>query len=478
MNILFDEENVPLLGEIQNIIIGLIPTLMMYMSFNSSSPWGMFKMVLITSFTPLIIKCFTILYKVISKWRSIDNKKVIYIYSHNENGWRNDFYYFLINHIHDKCNANNNYDIVNGTKIYYVSADYEWNDETDIQEFKKLDMRYTFLIKDCVEIVFGDSEFEVKIESENFKAIGDKDVNLPTVNVIKIYHDNSKRLSDLIFHLKKMYVKYEYNDEISDGSTLTYLYNEKSKGWVSYKPNIRKTFKNSIFDNTIKNEVVNRLDKWIKSRSLYEKRGLPYKIGFMFYGIPGTGKSSMIQCIANEYKRRIYYVSTDLINAELPNTILSKIKPGSILAFEDIDLMVSQFIRNNKEEKKEDMSNKSNICDKKDTTVINPFMNIALIYTSSIFKRLLDVLDGFLFLDDIIVIFTTNNKSAIDPAILRAGRIDYKFEFDYCNDSQLMELCELYDRNWENIKKDPVFNKIIGDKDGITSAEFIKRFLC
>ena len=48
----------------------------------------------------------------------------------------------------------------------------------------------------------------------------------------------------------------------------------------------------------------------------YTKRGNQHQLGILFYGKPGTGKTSLLKAISNEYKIDIYLVNLEQINTD------------------------------------------------------------------------------------------------------------------------------------------------------------------
>ena len=53
---------------------------------------------------------------------------------------------------------------------------------------------------------------------------------------------------------------------------------------------------------------------------------------------------------------------------------------------------------------------------------------------------LLNVLDGFHAPDDVLYMMTTNKIEALDPALLRPGRIDYRLYLGVASEEQKLEL--------------------------------------
>lgn len=73
-----------------------------------------------------------------------------------------------------------------------------------------------------------------------------------------------------------------------------------------------KTFNtNRRFYNVIGSEVKQiqkRVDFFMRNKGWYDDKGIPYTLGFLLSGCPGSGKTSSIKCIANETKRHIINV--------------------------------------------------------------------------------------------------------------------------------------------------------------------------
>jgi ATP-dependent 26S proteasome regulatory subunit len=83
------------------------------------------------------------------------------------------------------------------------------------------------------------------------------------------------------------------------------------------------------------------------------------------------------------------------------------VNKNSILLIDDVDIFLKQLNRKSKEKDSSDNCKKSPI----DLSTI------------------LSILDGYTFLNDVIVIMTTNELDSIDKAIIRPGRIDHVLFF-------------------------------------------------
>jgi len=98
-----------------------------------------------------------------------------------------------------------------------------------------------------------------------------------------------------------------------------------------------------------------------------------------------------------------------------------------MILFEDIDCMRTGNRRpdgNDKREKEADNNGEK-----------NPAANFRVTLSG-----LLNVLDGFHAPENVVFVMTTNRIEALDPALLRPGRIDYKLYLGEAAESQRIEL--------------------------------------
>jgi mitochondrial chaperone BCS1 len=160
-----------------------------------------------------------------------------------------------------------------------------------------------------------------------------------------------------------------------------------------------------IPDNT-KKSIIGMFDSFLNNYDDYQKKGLPYKLGIMFEGPPGTGKSSLVKAIASYLNRDLYFVSgNDIAGKGKVGFIheLSHLSKNSILVLEELDSLGGAGDR------KDENSNSNEI------------------------SGLLNILDGILTPPGLIVLATTNYIHKIDPAILRKGRFDKIYHIDLLN---------------------------------------------
>ncbi|XP_016692446.1 AAA-ATPase At3g50940 isoform X1 [Gossypium hirsutum] len=185
------------------------------------------------------------------------------------------------------------------------------------------------------------------------------------------------------------------------------------------------TFETLAMDGNLKKELVEDLDRFMNSKEYYQQIGKVWKRGYLLYGPPGTGKSSLIAAMANHLNFDIYNLNLSAVSSDfvLQNLLLSTAN-RSILVIEDIDCSIKFQNRESGIEQpiKYQQQNKVTL------------------------SGLLNFFDGILSCcgEGKILVATTNYKDRIDPALLRAGRMDMHIYLTYCTFSAFKQLALRY----------------------------------
>ena len=184
---------------------------------------------------------------------------------------------------------------------------------------------------------------------------------------------------------------------------------DKYGDWCKYSKIPSRLLSTIYLDETIKQQLKTDITKFIGNETEYDKFGIPYKRTYMITGVPGSGKTSIIKALCNEFNKNlcIFSVNKDFDNS----TILSAFKnmrENAFLLIEDIDCLF---------EKREH----------KDNGLIT-------------FSSFLNVLDGVLYKHGLICFITTNHPEVLDKAILRSGRMDLIFKIDYPSKNDIKRL--------------------------------------
>jgi len=270
----------------------------------------------------------------------------------------------------------------------------------------------------------------------------------------------------------------EYNEHLNSDKHLKYFvytpssdasedYYDATSHYSEFRFESGKSFSNIFFPE--RDDIVKRLEFFAKNKGWYKSRGIPYTMGFLFYGEPGCGKTSTIKAIANHTQRHIVSVPLNKIKTgkELLNVFYNvKMNHKDIplhqrlYVLEDIDCADLKNIvsdrdkrdRTNKQDNDGDNNSEhgsSNGNDKEDPMDI---LNLLKMSTVPFDKKankltlatLLEVLDGVMEMDGRMLVITTNYPEKLDKALIRPGRIDLKVKFDKCTRGNLVDMYQHY----------------------------------
>ncbi|KAI0561537.1 Mitochondrial chaperone BCS1 [Gracilaria domingensis] len=161
--------------------------------------------------------------------------------------------------------------------------------------------------------------------------------------------------------------------------------------------------------NNILQDVTNFLQP--STKKWFSKHGLSHRRSYLFYGKPGTGKTSTIRAIAGEFGLNCCFLS--MTDASFSNQrlfdALRQIPSNALLVLEDVDSLFN-----------EDRSSKAT--------------------PSLTFSGMLNALDGIASSDGVITVMTTNHMERLESALIRGGRVDRRFYFDWPSERQLQRL--------------------------------------
>ena len=232
--------------------------------------------------------------------------------------------------------------------------------------------------------------------------------------------------------------------------------------YTKHKFYTTRSFNNVFFEQ--RDKVSKHVSFFLNRKDWYEKKGIPYTLGFMFHGDPGCGKTSTIKAIANTARRHIVNIQLSEIKtkAQLRHLFFNDelhVHNGTnvdryvipvherLYVIEDIDAMGDAVLRREwkkpeipKEEKKKAMGDPWLDREEEDSKE-----TIDLSF-------LLNLLDGTLESSGRIMAISSNFPERIDRALIRPGRIDMIVHFKKCNREILKEMVEsFYDTKVEKL---------------------------
>jgi AAA+ superfamily predicted ATPase len=344
--------------------------------------------------------------------------------------------------------------------IYYINnnVDYRFDDygKEDDHSFKK----YKFYVNSDIKIIIDDDIFASFHEYEEEKgkdnpystkyltiSITSKKYTTPELQekISKwtkefqienklykddgnIYHyslncNNNKNIESLCEEKSK-----KNQDDIFDNNN-----NDNNKKWAKNRLISFKTFDNIFFEE--KEIMMKKLNYFLKNEEKYKKKGIPYNIGFLFYGDPGCGKTSCIKAISNYTNRHVVEINLkqietcgefiDIFNNESMNDNCIP-HNKKMIVLEDIDCMID-IVKSRDNEAIEDQKSKE----------MDKILDLLLEKKKEKFKKddklslscILNTIDGVYENYGRILIITTNYADRLDKALIRPGRIDMKIHF-------------------------------------------------
>ncbi|KAK5655781.1 hypothetical protein OQA88_5319 [Cercophora sp. LCS_1] len=171
------------------------------------------------------------------------------------------------------------------------------------------------------------------------------------------------------------------------------------------------------FDEKIKAELVADIENYLdgNTRKFYNKRGIPYRRGYLLHGPPGTGKTSLSLALAGMFGLELYLVHIPSIQEDSAlQRLFGSLPPRCMVLLEDIDAV---GIKRRGEAKAGDDDDDDDEDEEEEDSSRHYRSQCTL-------SGLLNVLDGVASQEGRIVFMTSNFAEQLDKALVRPGRID------------------------------------------------------
>lgn len=176
--------------------------------------------------------------------------------------------------------------------------------------------------------------------------------------------------------------------------------------WETGAKRRKRPIETVVLPDDMAEVLMDDIHQFIASEGWYKKMCVPWRRGYLLTGPPGNGKSSIITAVASETGFEIHILNLKVTEEDDLVTSINGLPPNSILLLEDIDCAF---------EKREGK------------------VGISL-------STLLNCIDGVNATEGRLLFMTTNHPEKLDPALIRPGRVDRRFELPNANKSQIKRL--------------------------------------
>ncbi len=190
-----------------------------------------------------------------------------------------------------------------------------------------------------------------------------------------------------------------------------YIPSPYTNEWMRARLGNNRKLASVILKQGQKETIVADLKQFFASKLRYEELGIPWRRGYLLYGTPGTGKTSLVTALASDLSLNVCTLSlaSPNITDERIGNLLASVPPRSVILLEDID---SFFHQRQKADAQVKLS----------------------------YSGFINALDGVASHEGSVVFLTTNHPDLIDDAAIRSGRVDVRMELSNCDTYQLKEM--------------------------------------
>ena len=225
------------------------------------------------------------------------------------------------------------------------------------------------------------------------------------------------KLTALINHI------FEHYDEIEDIIVGAVIVPTSTRGLNIVPMSKTKRRLDSVFiESSTKATLVNVIKTFETNKDWYTILGIPYRLGILLEGCPGSGKTSLVRALAYKMGYTLIVTTASSLSKSLTMCHVGEAKKAMLL-IEDIDCS-------------------SHVASRDDG--MRPGVGDGGEDTGEILSNILNSLDGIGSYTDCILVMTTNHVENLDPALIRPGRIDMRVEIGCMSHDTIVECLQSY----------------------------------
>uniref|UniRef100_A0ACD5U8A2 Uncharacterized protein n=1 Tax=Avena sativa TaxID=4498 RepID=A0ACD5U8A2_AVESA len=232
------------------------------------------------------------------------------------------------------------------------------------------------------------------------------------------------------------------------------IFLNQGSSWKGINHHHPATFDTLAMEPSVKQSVLDDLDRFLKRKEYYRRIGKAWKRGYLLYGPPGTGKSSLVAAMANYLRFNLYDLDlSGVYDNSCLQRLLIDMPNKSLLVIEDIDCSFDSMSREDRK-----AGDDTDYTDEDDDEYVPRARGGYPQERKITLSGLLNFIDGLWSTcgEERIIVFTTNYKDRLDPALLRPGRMDMHVYMGHCG----WEAFKTLARNYHLIDDHALFPEI------------------
>lgn len=171
--------------------------------------------------------------------------------------------------------------------------------------------------------------------------------------------------------------------------------------WELISKRAKRPSESLFFHEDLHQDLLEDIQQFLRQEESYANKGLPWQRGYLLYGPPGNGKSSLILWLASQLGYGVGLLNLARLNDGQFIEIMRHAPEDTFIVFEDTDFLMRSS--KEKEARPEDPKGP------RLSTVLN-------------------VLDGAIGSPGRLLFITTNHRETLIPALIRTGRADIHIE--------------------------------------------------
>jgi chaperone BCS1 len=200
--------------------------------------------------------------------------------------------------------------------------------------------------------------------------------------------------------------------------------------WQSRGTIRRRPIESVVLPAGVAERLVDDLRTFRSRRKWYEDRAVPWHRGYLFHGLPGTGKTSLVAALAHEFRLSIYVLNVAACGSDaVLGELTARVGENAILLLEDVDAALQNRSAPTAKRGRRPAARPPGQPD--DGGRRSGGVTLT---------GLLNAIDGLATADGQVTILTTNHLPHLDPALVRPGRADVWVEFGLADADQAARL--------------------------------------